>query len=87
MKRLGASGSGMQFTAAKKNSQQAAPKPPARSEIADAAMYASHKGTGSPVRERIIEGGGGTPKSVCVCPTYGRGANDGFKPSERKKVW
>jgi hypothetical protein len=57
---------------------------------------------GVATRERIRDGGGsasasggkaatgsayGSADSACICPTYGRGANDGSKPSPRKKVW
>lgn len=93
MKRYGDPGKGMQFTSAKRGSEQKKPYPNAHDNPpgVPAPYHQSGTGldkpteklvrnTGQPQRERIRDG-------ACIDATYGRGANDGFKKSPRGKVW
>lgn len=101
MKRLGDSGKGMQFTSAKKGSQQDAPmpskgdnppgKPPNRTWAGFSSDSTSYNAgvknpTWQPTRERQIAGGD-KGREVNLAATYGRNPNDGSKPSPRKKAW
>lgn len=102
MKRLGDSGKNMQFTSAKKGSQQEkftvdripstmnAPNVMHRAGFERGSPFAADSKDatklGRPVRERI-RNGGACGDGVCVASTYGRGDNDGSKPSPRKKAW
>ena len=98
MKRLGDSGKGMQFTSAKKGAQQPAPDIRAGTPVGipankTRAGYLTHdksfnppikKEPYAPQRERIVDGGNG---ATTIHSRHGRGANDGSKPSPRKKIW
>lgn len=97
MKRLGASGKGEQFSSAKTGSQQKAPYPSAGDNPPGVPAPYHQSGTGlngptetlvrdhgKATRERIRDGGNG---KTTINSTYGRGANDGSKPSPRKKIW
>jgi hypothetical protein len=84
MKGYGDSGKGMQFTSAKKGAQQTAPGFDKPDQEADKKSWASRSIDSKPVRERQRNEGG---TKTSIDSAYGRGANDGSKPSPRKKVW